>query len=335
MKKIYILGSASKFGMERSYKSALEKLGFEVEIIDFSNMVNAFIPVKFLQRLGLYIDISPAIVKTNHSVAKKAFLEKPYAIIVFTHVKLYPGTIEYFKTFCKNVSFYWPDSIVNMSNNIFSNLKHYTKVYAHSKENVDIFAKNGVKAQWLPFAGDTLLSESFDAYSKKSAEYDFSFIGAYRPERYDAINELLKNFPQSKFLLVGLGWKKLSFHNRNNLTILDKMVDINEFLDYTSKSKIALNAIDHLNYPSSNLRFFEIALSGIPQIATFVPEFEEQFQEAKHVYYFKNLNELVEKAKAILSNYDEALKCGLEFRKSVDSDHNYISRAQSLVNDFI
>ena len=333
MRKIYIIGSASKFGMERSYKYALEKLGFEVEIIDFANLINSYYPFIILQKFNS--DYTPAIVKANHFVAKKFFKEPPFAIMVFTNVKLYPGTIEYFKRICKNVIFYWPDSIVNMSNNVFSNLKHYTKVYAHSKENVDIFKRNDIESTWLPFAGDTISSADFDAYSEKKTEYDFSFVGAFRPERYEAINGLLKEFPESRFFLAGTGWKKLSFHNKKNLTLVEQMVDLNTFLNYTANSKIALNAIDHLNYPSSNLRFFEIALSGVPQLSTFIPEFENQFADKKDVYYFKTLNEMIEKAHWIVNNYEEALKGAKEFRRTIDTSNKYINRAKLLAEDFV
>lgn len=335
MKKIFILGSNSQFGMERSYKSALEKLNFEVEIIDFNSLCNSYIPVKFLKRVGLYIDIMPSITRGNHFVSKKIFVERPHAIIVFTNVRVNPGAIEYFKTFCNNVSFYWPDSIVNMSSSVFSNLKHYHNIYNHSKKNVEIFASYNITSKWLPFAGDTIVSKNYKVNQVRQTEYDFSFVGAYRPERYEAVNELMKNFTNSKFLLVGLGWEKLSFHNKKNLEIVNKMVDLNEFLSYTAKSKIALNAIDHMNYPSSNLRFFEIALSSVPQVSTLIPEFEDKFIDKEHVYYYKNLADLVAVSTYILDNYDEALISADRFRKAIDLDNNYIARANFLINDFV
>lgn len=334
MKKIFIIGSNSQFGMERSYKSALEQLNFDVEIIDFNNLCNSFIPIKFLKRAGLYINILPSITRGNHFVSKKIFTERPYAVIVFTNVRIYPGTIEYFKLFCDNVCFYWPDSIVNMTNSIFSNLKHYHNIYTHSKKNEEILLNNGLSAKWLPFAGDTLVSKNFIVNRKKQPTYDFSFVGAYRPERYEAINELMKNFENSKFLIVGLGWNKLSFHNKKNIKIIDEMVDLNEFLNHTAKSKIALNTIDHLNFPSSNLRFFEIALSSVPQISTFIPEFEDIFIDKEHVFYYKSLAELTEVARFILDNYDSALMSADKFRRAIDLDNNYISRANFLIDDF-
>ncbi|MCV9927430.1 glycosyltransferase [Flavobacterium sp. LS1R49] len=335
MKKIFIIGSNSQFGMERSYKSALEKFDFEVEILDFNNLCNSYIPIKFLKRLGLYIDIIPSITRGNHFVSKKIFAERPHAIIVFTNVRIFPGAIEYFKIFCNNVSFYWPDSIVNMSNSVFSNLKYYHNIYTHSEKNVEIFASNGIISKWLPFAGDILLSESYNPDEKRQTSFDFSFVGAYRPERFEAINELMKSFENSRFLIVGLGWKKLKFCNENNLEIVNKMVDLNTFLEHTTKSKIALNAIDHMNYPSSNLRFFEIALSSVPQLSTFVPEFKDKFIDKEHVFYYRNLTELVEAAKFILENYDEALLSAAKFRKLIDLENNYYTRSQFLVNDFV
>ena len=238
MKKIFIIGSASIFGMERSYKIALEQLGYEVEIIDFNSLVNSYFPVKFLKKIGTYIEFTPAVVKANHFVSKKVFKEKPISVIVFTHVKIYPGTIEYFKIVCKNVFFYWPDSIVNMTENVFFNLKHYSKVYAHSLENVSIFKNHQINSKWLPFAGDTIATKTFEINNQKEKEFDFSFVGAFRPERFEAIDEIIKNFPNSKILIVGLGWKKVSFFNKTNLHLEDKMVDINEFLQLIVTIKV-------------------------------------------------------------------------------------------------
>ncbi|WP_316832390.1 glycosyltransferase [Pedobacter aquatilis] len=335
MKKIFIIGSDSQYGMERSYKSALEKLNFDVEILDFNKICNSFIPIKFLKKIGLYLNIIPAITRANHVVSKRVFSERPHAIIVFTHVRINPGSIEYFKDWCDNVFFYWPDSIVNMSSSIFSNLKHYHKVYTHSERNVEIFKKYDITSYWLPFAGDTLISEQYSPNTELKKEYDFSFIGAYRPERFEAVNTLLSNFENSKFLVVGLGWEKLDFINRKNLIIVNKMVNLNEFLNYSSKSKVALNAIDHLNFPSSNLRFFEIALSSVPQISTHIPEFDDKFKHGIHVYYYKNQRELVEVAEYILNNYDEALNTAREFRKSIDFENNYLTRSSYLANHFL
>lgn len=334
MKKIFIIGSNSQFGMERSYKLALEKMNFNVEIIDFNNLSNSYIPIKFLKRLGLYIDIIPSLTRANHFISKKVFAERPDAIIVFTHIRITPGTIEYFKIFCKNVFFYWPDSIVNVSNSVFSNLRYYNNVYTHSEKNVEIFSNHGIASKWLPFAGDTLLTENYDAHQKHKTDFDFSFVGAYRPERFEAINELAKHFTSSKFLIVGLGWEKMPFYNKKNIVIENKMVDLNTFLNYTVKAKIALNAIDHMNYPSSNLRFFEIALSGVPQLSTYIPEFENKFVNKKHVFYYRNLSELIEVATSILDDYDNALKSAKRFRNEIDLQENYIARAKFLTADF-
>lgn len=249
-------------------------------------------------------------------------------------MKIYPGTLEYFKSICKNVIFYWPDSIVNMNNNIFNNLRHYHIIYTHSLENVRIFQKNGLKSEWLPFAGDVLSTINYDAFQTHHPEYDFSFIGSYRPERYEAVNILLENFSQSKFLIVGNGWEKLKFNNKN-LIIVDKMVNLNDFLHLTSKSKISLNAIDYLNYPSSNLRFFEIGLSGIPQLSSFVPEFEDKFKDFEDVFYFKDQSELVEKAQWVFDNYDNALTSAKSFRKKIDRSDNYLLRVQYIAENFV
>jgi hypothetical protein len=333
MNKIIIIGSDSIYGMERSYKLAFESLDFDVEIIDFNNLCNSFIPLKFIQRIGYQVDVLPSITKANHYVAKKIYSEKPYAIMVFTNVKIYSGTIEYFKMFCDNVIFYWPDSIVNLSNKIFSNLKHYNFVYTHSLKNVEIFTKNDIVSKWLPFAGDTILSMSFNKNKFITKKYDFSFVGSYRPERFDAINNLIENFSDKKFLIVGPGWNKTMFQDLNKIEIVNQMVDLNSFLDYTIQSKISLNIIDFLNYPSSNLRFFEIALSSVPQISSFIPEFEKIYIHNEHVFYYKNYKELIEVANNIFNNYEQALLVAINFRRLIESSDNYIFRCNSILSN--
>lgn len=333
MSKIFIIGSDSIFGMERSYKLAFETLNFDVEIIDFNNICNSFIPFKFIQRFGYQVDVVPSITKANHLISKKIFSEKPIAILVFTNVKIYPGTIEYFKLFCKNVIFYWPDSIVNISDKIFSNLKHYNFVYTHSLKNVEIFSNNDIISKWLPFAGDTILSKCFNnKYITK--KYDFSFVGTYRPERYEAINKLIEHFKDKKFLIVGPGWNKTMFQDLNKIKIINQMVDLNSFLDYTSQSKISLNIIDFLNFPSSNLRFFEIALSSVPQISSFIPEFENIYIHNEHVFYYKNPDELIKCANNIFENYEQALLVASNFRKLIELSDNYMIRCNTIISNF-
>lgn len=332
MSKILIVGSDHPLGMEKSYKAAFEQLGYECEIFDLNRKCNSFIPFKFIERLGNHIQIETSICRANQFLSKKCFNEKPLAILVFTHAKIQPGSIEYLKLFSKNVFFYWPDTIVNLTSNIFSNLIHYNKIYLHSKENVKILEKLNLKSEWLPFAGDTMQVKREQL--RIPEKYDFSFIGSYRPERLHAIDILVKKFNSRKFIVAGPGWKK-SKNDWENVSILDEMISMDKFIDLTRQSKIALNIIDHLNSPSSNLRFFEIGLSERPQISTFVSEFENMFVHGKHVFYFKTDEELLMNAEYILNNYESSSQCGYRLRDIIDKSNSYLCRAHEIVSAFI
>ncbi len=321
--------------MEISYKLALETLGYEVEIVDFNNMCNDLIGIGLFKRIGFQVDIIPSINRTNHLISKKIFIERPLAVIVFTNVKIYPGTIEYIKLLCKNVFFYWPDSIVNTNLNIFFNLNLYHEVFTHSIANVEIFLKHGISSTLVPFAGDTLMLRNHVLKPIVDKKFDFSFVGSFRPERLGIILELIRKFTNRTFLIVGPGWRKSLFKSNKNLYIVNEMVDLNTFLDYTEASKISLNIIDYLNFPSSNLRFFEIGLSSVPQISSFIPEFESKFINKKHVFYYKNVEDLIEITNYIFDNYEDAIICAKRFKNLISLSENYIQRSRLITEKIV
>ena len=73
-----------------------------------------------------------------------------------------------------------------------------------------------------------------------------------------------------------------------------------DFSKVVQSSRINLNIIDDTNFPAANMRFFEIPVLGGIEVSSLCPELENDFINQEHLFYYKNLGDLVEIVNSIL-----------------------------------
>ena len=191
--------------------------------------------------------------------------------------------------------------------------KRFDYVFVNQKAFVKEFGKHGVKATFLPHAGEPKAYPTFDIVKK----YDVCFIGHIQDQknccgfsRVDALDRLFKEFPN-------FYWGTMS----------PQVPEVNKFEDASKKyaqSRIVLNVTAKAD---TNMRHFEILSSGAFQLANWVldPLFTD-----KHMATFKTLDEMVEKAHYFLNHPVEREKIARRGHEEFLAKHTYKHRIETI-----
>lgn len=179
-------------------------------------------------------------------------------------------------------------------------------VYTAQKVTVEQFAKDGVKATWLPCAVEP---QAYPKYELMSKHYDVCFVGHVNSDnRIEALDRLFKEFPNFFF-----GQRQFEDAAR---TYAD--------------SKICFN-IAHDN--DVNMRCFEVTGSGGFLLTNRINSLDELFVDGKEIVMYDSLDDMVDKAKYYLAHDEEReaiAKAGYE--RSM-KDHRFSQRVDVILND--
>jgi len=101
----------------------------------------------------------------------------------------------------------------------------------------------------------------------------------------DIVNELAKNNPEYRFLIIGKG-KYFEHNNKaSNITLIDKVLKHNEIIEFLNQSKCALMPTRR---DTQGLMACEIATFGIPLITSNIPICHEIFDSFQNVTFIDN-----------------------------------------------
>ena len=92
-----------------------------------------------------------------------------------------------------------------------------------------------------------------------------------------------------------------------------------------------MNIIDDTNFPSANMRFFEIPTAGGLQITSACPEMEQVFKHREHLLYFKDTRDLSVQIEWALQNPDALKTMRQRAQQLIHQQHNYDQRLQTIV----
>jgi hypothetical protein len=185
------------------------------------------------------------------------------------------GMIPYEIIYPPAPSIYWcSDSHIGFDYRL-DTARKFTHVFVAQKEAVEQFAREGVKAEWLPHAVEPL------AYPKQEQvlkEFDVCFVGHINNgKRIDFLDRMFKEFP--------------NFYYGQKL--------FEEAAEKFGRSKVCLN-IAHSN--DVNMRNFEIMATGSCLLTEYVPSMEELFENDVHCMWYKTFDEAVDKAKYLIEH---------------------------------
>jgi spore maturation protein CgeB len=331
--KILIAGESGNHCLETSYETAFKELGHEAVIFDTRKAVLQHARFGFVGRtLHRFFAVEAWLRKANKDLVNFAVQYKPDIIFAFTNAEILPGTFAYLKTRLNiKVAWYWADPLPSLNRYIHQSLPLTNLVCTYSNDTIEVFQQMGAqKAIWVPFAGD-MAAHYAPATAIQHHPVDLSFVGSWRPEREKALSIIHKNFPALKIKIYGPYWKRVTDTSLKKFIVASPLYG-KAFTDVVQQSLISLNVIDDTNYPAVNMRFFEIPAAGGLQLCSYSPETEKLFMDKKHVLYFANEKELVEKVQYALDNRTLLNEMRTEAQQLVVNEHLYKSRAATILS---
>lgn len=329
-KKICILG-VNGVGLESSYDRAFREAGAEVLFLSRSKYYkHKFAKNKIGKILSNYLPSD----QTYHEGSKKVALEviefKPDMTLVFAGFPLLAGALGFIKSVLSTpVINIWPDTLANIKKELLDAAPLYDGIASHGKATLPILRTMGfANTLWLPFAGD------IDLHGRKKEPeeylYDITFVGGWRPSREKVMAALINAFPKKKIGIFGPFWEKSSDKKIEKYIVNTKGVIGDAYANLFNQSRINVNVIDPISYPSINMRFFEIPTAFGLQIVNESPEHSDYIRDSEHIVYFKDEKELVEKTKFYLENPAAASKIRAAANTLIINSENYSSRAKKL-----
>ncbi len=330
--RIAILGNSMSWSLEASYQRAFTSLGYTVSIIDVPQRINAKLPFKrIMSRLRNVLNDRKWLKEANRQIAIEILELKPKAVIIFCNAEILFNTIALLKVAADTqIVLIWPDTPFNISPEVRLAAPLYDLVCSYSSAAVPVFQTMGFRnVIWLPLGADPHL-HGMDT-PPNDFVYDISFIGHWRPEREAALSAVSKAFKDQRIRITGLFWKE----NVKDKSILAHLNPIalngRAYTDFIHQSYINLNIIDQTNYPSANMRFFEVLVAYGFQLSSSCPEQDSIFIDNEDVMYFKDYDQLIEKAAYGLSHKEKIKEMRFHAHEKVMNDHTYTHRAKKML----
>lgn len=184
--------------------------------------------------------------------------------------------------------------------------KEFDYVFVSIPRHIDEFKKSvgHDRVYWLPHAGEPTCYKK-EAMMKK---YDVCFIGHLpNKTRIELLDRLFAEFPEFYY-----GQKFFEAAN-----------------EIYCQSKIVFN---HCINDEANMRVFEGALSGSLLLTSYSEEVEKLgYNDGEHLAFYKDADEMVEKAKYYLTHEDERELVAETGRLHTLNNHTYLHRAEAML----
>lgn len=203
----------------------------------------------------------------------------------------------------------------------FEKARRADMVWCAQKPAAEALQAEGVKATWLQLACSPAhhptAVELAEGEDKPLAErkYDVAFVGHLQPpsetSRIAFLDEMFRAFPNFRF-------ETGRFHM--------------DMARVYHQSRIGIN---HAVRDDLNMRFFELASAGVPQLADdrMVGLRDLGFLPWVHYIPYDSGLSATENAKHMLQRDEERQECAVEARKLVRSAHTYAHRVRQMLAD--
>jgi hypothetical protein len=332
VKRVLLIGHFAPGMLERSYCTAFNNLGCEVENFDITRTVERFCRFgRFGNTFNRFVPVEAWIRKANREMVQQFLKSQPDLILTFGQHLLQTGALATINTFRKTTLVHvWPDPLLSLGENLIACLPLFDLIATFNGASVEQFEILGARrVAWIPLAGDPLMHPQIPCTDAEQSLYgaDITFIGGWRPERETLLAELVS----FNLKIWGPEWKRYC-RNKDVLNAYQGR-DLREieFAKAINCSKINLNIIDPLGYPAANMRFFEIPVAGGLQVSSSCPEMEREFLDGEHLFYYKDVEHLRNIVSMLIQNANLREKVALAAHQKVLAAHTYTSRAQMIL----
>ena len=262
-----------------SYKKLAQKKHYDLVLSHASNIRNHYI---FLMKYGKYFS-KIVFFYHGHEVLKiNKVYSKPYPFMTQNKVRIIArNTYDEFKFWI------WRNYI----------RKNYKKLY-------HIFVSHWMKdnfMQWVSPRPQDIEGRCFITYNSvgkifeeetyndsKEKDFDFITIRSYLDNsKYaiDIVNNLARQNPQKKFIIIGKGNFFNHYARASNVTWINQVISHSQMVDYINSAKCALMPT---RTDAQGVMMCEMATFGIPLITSDIPVCHEVFKEWEGIGFISN-----------------------------------------------
>ena len=323
-------------GLAYSYQNAAIALGHHCMYYDYELAHRKHVPFgkwgfKLHQRLYF---------ENLHYKASRDFViyvkdQKPDAIFFFTNAPVTSGALIFIKSILPKVKLVlvWPDSLLNFTPPTIANLPLFDYVASYSFTALPLFQNmTTAKVEFVPLAADESIHQIAPANNYTRL---FGFVGGWRPEREKYIKEIALHFGSDHLVIHGPYWKEKCVSHGLKKCIHSSGIRGKDLAVFFNSTLLNLNIIDDTNYPSANMRFFEIPVAGGLQLSTPCPEMENDFKDLESVIYFYNASELIDRSEKVISGIINGYEIKMNAHRKVIVNHTYQIRMAQIINSII
>ena len=330
--KVLFYGTDDNFGLCPSYLRAAKAHNLEYHLFDYKKEQRSILPFgKFGSKLHALLPVHLWNHRLNRKFVVFASQYKPDLIIPFTNAPISPASILFLKTVIPNCKFVlvWPDSLLNFTDNTMAGLRHYDFISTYGSTSVPHLQKlTAGNVFFNPLAGDP---EIHGKKPSSESKIDIGFVGGWRPEREATMTQIFNEFPELSMEIHGPYWEKQTKKKPIAAKVKSGGLSGDGMADFFNRTKINVNIIDDTNFPSANMRFFEIPTAGGLQLVSECPEMADTFKHKEDLLYFTNNNELIEGIRWIVDNPNLIDGIKQSANKKINESHSYTLRLQRIL----
>lgn len=336
--RILLVGQSQAWSLECHYQKYLAPHA-DVFTYASGDIFDEYYHSSIFNKLKFKLGISKIYDEITKGLLAKVDEVKPDIVWVFKGMRIVPKVLQQIKEKGIHLANYNPDHPFFFSGtgsgnaNVTASIGLYDLHFCYDPRVAEKIEKDfGICTAILPFAYE-LADELYHEIKSQKEINSACFIGTCDDIRVAHVLELAK-----AGILVhtyGNNWAEMVPKDEKNI-VLHPAVYNQEFWETMYKYRLQLNIFRPHNIGSHNMRTFEVPAVGSIMLAPDSPGHHEYFESEKEIFLYRSKEEMVEKARQILSlSEEEASQVRKNARnRSVVSQYTYQSRAMDALNSF-
>lgn len=164
--------------------------------------------------------------------------------------------------------------------------------------------------------------------------YDVISMGSLYPYRYEFMKNFIAQYQQNN---CDFSFK--CFYSNSNISpkhafFEKRFIGEDEKEKLTSITRLVINNLHYAEIEGLNMKFWEYAALGVPQLIDYKSVTLDGLGFELELIMFRDVEELLEKIRYYLENYDEILSLTKELRNYVRNNHSYSVKYKKLISEF-
>ena len=336
--KILLVGSYYYSMYAPAFAYGFRKLGHDVLEVDYDkfHLNKCSVISTFLNRLQDRFHFGFNMHNYNNAIIKMVKKEKPDIVFLYRCYHVYESTLKAIKGNSVYMSYNNDDPFSCVPSNSYfryhlRNAKHCDLNYVYRKKNIDDYARIGITNTkiLLPY----YLSRQNKPISCKK-DIPIAFIGHFEEDGRDLHIKKLIDAGIPIQLYGGDLWKKSKYYKLLQ-PFLYFPVRGDDYNQTINRTRILLVFFSKHNHDTYTRRCFEIPAAKSMMLSEYTDDMNRLFPMNECAVYFKNSEELVEKAKWLLENPLEVERISLNgYNRLLKIGGSEIDRCQQILDDF-